>query len=46
MLSSDEVLCSYGHRRKPYGIRACFSRDGCETWDLSNEVILRSDGLT
>jgi len=43
---AGEVLCTYGHRRPPYGIRACFSRDGGRTWDVANEVILRSDALS
>jgi len=40
-----EVLCTYGYRRPPYGIRACFSRDLGRTWDAENEVILRWDAL-
>ena len=36
---------SYGHRREPYGVRACLSEDGGDTWDLDNEVVLRDDGL-
>ena len=39
-------MCSYGHRRAPYGVRACLSRDGCETWDTDNEIVLRDDGFT
>lgn len=46
LLSNGDVLCSYGHRREPYGVRVCVSRDGCETWDVANEIILRDDGLT
>ena len=46
LLNNGNVLCSYGHRRAPYGIRACLSRDGCETWDIDNEIVLRDDGLT
>jgi hypothetical protein len=46
LLSNGNVLCSYGHRRSPYGVRACVSRDGGETWDTDNEVVLRDDGLT
>ena len=46
LLRNGDVLCSYGHRRPPYGIRACFSRDGCTTWDVEREVVLRGDGLT
>ncbi len=45
LLSNGDVLCSYGHRRPPYGIRACMSRDGGETWDSDNAIVLRDDGL-
>ena len=46
LLSSGDVLCSYGYRRAPYGVRACLSRDGCETWEIADEIVLRDDGLT
>ena len=46
LLSNGDVLCSYGHRRPSYGVRACLSQDGCETWDVENEIVLRDDGLT
>ncbi len=45
LTKQGEVLCTYGYRRPPYGIRACFSRDGGKTWDVANEVILRWDAL-
>ena len=44
-LASGSLLCVYGYRRIPYGIRACLSRDEGETWDVRNELVLRSDGL-
>ena len=46
LLSSGAVLCSYGCRRAPCGVRACLSRDGCETWEVADEIVLRDDGLT
>ena len=46
LLRNGDVLCSYGHRRPPYGVRACLSRDGCETWEIDDEIVLRADGLT
>ena len=46
LLSSGDVLCSYGYRRAPYGVRACLSRDGCATWEIADEIVLRDDGLT
>ena len=44
-LRNGDLLCSYGYRRAPYGIRACFSHDQGRTWDTANEVILRADAL-
>lgn len=43
-LADGRLLCSYGYRRPPYGVRACFSRDGGATWDIEAEVVLRDDG--
>ena len=45
LLTGGDVLSTYGYRRRPYGVRACFSRDGGNTWDVAREVILRSDAL-
>lgn len=45
-LRDGAVLCSYGYRRAPYGIRSCVSYDSCATWDIGNEIVLRDDGLT
>lgn len=44
-LQSGAILCTYGYRRPPYGIRACLSHDDGQTWDIAHEVILRDDGL-
>jgi photosystem II stability/assembly factor-like uncharacterized protein len=46
MLRDGRVLCSFGYRRQPMGVRAVLSRDGGETWDLDNVVVLRDDGGT
>lgn len=43
-LRDGRILCSYGYRQKPYGVRATLSRDGGQTWDLANEIIVRDDG--
>ncbi len=43
-LDDGRLLCSYGYRRDPIGIRAVLSDDGGHTWDLENEIILRADG--
>jgi len=45
-LRDGRILCTYGYRRRPMGIRAVLSSDGGETWDTDNTVILREDGGT
>lgn len=45
LLDSGHILCVYGYRRPPYGVRACLSRDEGATWDVANEFILRADGI-
>ena len=42
-LSDGRILCSYGHRREPMGVRAVMSDDGGRSWDLDDEIILRDD---
>jgi sialidase-1 len=44
-LQSGSVLCTYGYRRPPYGVRACLSRDEGQTWDLAHELVIRADGI-
>lgn len=43
-LKSGTLLCVYGYRQEPFGIRACLSHDEGETWNLANERVLRDDG--
>ncbi|MFN0165237.1 MAG: sialidase family protein [Bryobacteraceae bacterium] len=45
-LRDGRVLCIYGYRRKPFGLRYAISRDGGVTWDPGTEKILRDDGGT
>ncbi|MAG37233.1 MAG: hypothetical protein CL878_13445 [Dehalococcoidia bacterium] len=45
-LSDGRILCSYGYRFPPMGVRACFSEDDGNTWDIEHEVVLRNDGGT
>ncbi len=45
LLDNGDVLCTYGYRRRPYGIRACFSHDRGRSWDVGNIIVLRKDGL-
>lgn len=42
-LKNGTLLVTYGHRREPYGERACLSYDGGKSWDIENEIILRDD---
>ena len=44
-LQSGRVLCAYGYRREPFGIRASISDDQGETWDIDNEIVIRDDGM-
>ena len=41
-LPDGRLVCVYGYRRPPYGIRARLSEDGGRTW--SDEAVLRDDG--
>lgn len=45
-LGEGRVLCTYGYRKKPFGVRAVISHDHGMTWDMKNEIILRDDGLS
>lgn len=48
-LNDGRILCSYGYRPgrhgDPGGIRACFSSDNGETWQIDQEVQIRKDFL-
>ena len=44
-LSSGRILCAYGYRREPFGIRAALSDDDGDTWDMDHELVIRDDGL-
>jgi sialidase-1 len=45
-LADGRLLCSYGYRRPPFGIRACLSHDRGLTWDVEHEIVLRDDGAS
>lgn len=45
-LANGDILCTYGYRRKPYGIRCAISKDKGNTWNTNQEIILRDDGPT
>ncbi len=40
LLKNGWLMVSYGVRKIPYSERACISKDGGETWDVDNEIIL------
>lgn len=42
-LPDGRLLCVYGYRYAPYGIRAVISSDGGQTWDIQHPLILRDD---
>lgn len=48
-LADGRLMATYGVRNGPHttpgGIRACFSKDDGETWDILSEVQLRNDFL-
>ncbi len=33
------LISTYGYRSMPYGIRAMFSKDGGQTWDIDNVIV-------
>lgn len=45
-LDDGRILCTYGYRRKPMGIRAVVSNDGGHTWNVRKKFVLRDDGFT
>lgn len=42
-LADGRLLCAYGRRQRPFGVRACLSEDGGRTWDIDNERVVRDD---
>jgi photosystem II stability/assembly factor-like uncharacterized protein len=46
-LSDGRLMATYGLRRgshaSPGGVRACFSNDNGETWDIQSEIQIRKD---
>lgn len=38
--SSGMLICTYGHRETPYGIKAMFSDDAGKTWDYGYDIYL------
>lgn len=44
VLKDGKLLCTYGYRDEPMGIRAVVSEDRGETWNLDQVRIIRDDG--
>ena len=44
-IAKSDILCAYGYRRHPLGVRASLSTDSGKTWDLRNELVIRADGF-
>ena len=42
-LPDGRILCVYGYRFQPFGIRAVLSHDQGQTWDVENAWIVRGD---
>jgi hypothetical protein len=43
LLANGSILCVYGRRKEPFGIRACLSNDEGKTWDTNHELVIRDD---
>ena len=43
VLHDGRLLCTYGRRTAPFGIRASLSGDGGRTWQAEPEIIIRDD---
>jgi len=44
LLRDGRMLCTYGYRRPPWGVRGCISDDGLH-WDIANEFVVREGGV-
>ncbi len=45
LLRDGRQLCTYGHRKEPWGHRAVLSSDGGKSWDVESVKVLRDDSL-
>ena len=43
-LRDGRILCSYGYRENPMGIRAVISHDNGSSWAIDDTYVLREDG--
>ena len=44
-LNNGKLLCTFGYRKAPYGIRACISHDEGKTWDINNTIVIKEGAL-
>lgn len=40
--SSGMLICTYGYRQAPFGVRAMFSADGGKTWDAEHDLYVNN----
>lgn len=45
VLKDGRLLATYGYRYRPFGVRACVSKDGGKTWDMEHEMVLQNNGI-
>jgi hypothetical protein len=43
LLSDGRLLCSYGRRKDPFGIRMSILEDGGGRWPMDREIVVRDD---
>ncbi len=43
VLRDGRLLCTYGRRKEPFGVRACLSEDGGRSWQVGGEIVVRDD---
>ena len=41
-LADGRLLCTYGRRKAPFGIRACLSEDAGRSWRDDDEIVIRA----
>lgn len=40
--SSGMIICTYGYREKPFGIKAMFSKDNGKSWDMGYDIYVNN----
>ena len=43
VLFDKRLLCTYGRRKAPFGVRMSLSEDGGSTWQTDHEIVVRDD---